>query len=78
MDARTAVLSGHSFGRHTTWATTVQFDTTSGADVTWIDVGGGCHQFFGLGHCPEIDDSLQGPIVGTGSLSGGRAFSKSL
>ena len=144
-DARTAVLSGHSFGSHTTWASAgatfdvdavrprctaakrctdedlaifrrglgdprfvavmpmagsidrgyfgptghrsvrvpvlamsgtadlvgdqEQFDSTAGVDVTWIDVRGGCHQFFGLGHCPLIDDSLQGAIVGTYALA---------
>jgi predicted dienelactone hydrolase len=46
-----------------------QFNSTSGVDVTWIDVRGGCHQFFGLGHCPDIEDSLQGPIIGTYALA---------
>jgi predicted dienelactone hydrolase len=145
VDARTAVLSGHSFGSHTTWASAgatfdlaairpnctaanrctdadlavfargvgdprfvavipmagvidrsyfgpdghrgvrvpvfsmsgtddrvgadTQFDTTAGVDLTWIDVRGGCHQFFGLGHCEQIDDALQGPIVGTYALA---------
>ncbi len=43
----------------------VQFATTAGVDLTWIEVRGGCHQFFALGHCANIDDSLQAPIVGT-------------
>jgi len=46
-----------------------QFDSTSGVDLTWIDVRGGCHQFFALGHCPMIDDALQAPIVGTYALA---------
>jgi predicted dienelactone hydrolase len=144
-DTRTAILSGHSFGIHTTWASAgatfdldairphcndanrctaadlavfargvgdprfvavipmagaidrsyfgpdghrgvrvpvfsmsgtadrvgadTQFATTAGVDVTWIEVRGGCHQFFGLGHCDQIDDALQGPIVGTYALA---------
>ena len=46
-----------------------QFDSTAGVDLTWIDVQGGCHQFFGLGHCPMIDDAFQVPIVGTYALA---------
>lgn len=46
-----------------------QFMTTAGVDLTWIDVRDGCHQFFALGRCPLIDDSLQAPIVGTYALA---------
>ena len=49
-----------------------QFAATAGVDLTWIDVTGACHQFFGLGHCTMIDDSLQGPIVGTYALAWAR------
>lgn len=145
IDARTAILSGHSFGTHTVWASAgatfdvdalrpmctaatscgaaelaefargvsdprfvavipmagaisrswfgpeghrtvrvpvfamsgsddpvgadVQFATATGVDLTWIDVRGGCHQFFALGRCPMIDDALQAPIVGTYALA---------
>lgn len=145
LDTRTAVLSGHSFGTHTTWASAgatfdldalrpqcttashcqdsdlaefrrgvgdprfvavmplagsirrewfgpaghesvrvpvlsmsgsadpvgadVQFMTTAGVDLTWVEVRDGCHQFFALGQCPRIDDSLQAPIVGTYALA---------
>lgn len=49
-----------------------QFDTTIGVDLTWIDVTGGCHQFFALGGCTDIPDSLQPVIVGAYALAMGR------
>ncbi len=52
----------------------VQFATTAGIDVTWIEVRGACHQFFALGRCSMIDDSLQSPIVGTYALAFARRY----
>ena len=46
-----------------------QFMTTAPVDVTWIDVRGGCHQYFALGGCPEIPDSFQDTIVSTWALA---------
>lgn len=49
----------------------VQFTTTAPMPLTWIDVRGACHQFFGLTQnvCENIPDSLQGPIVGAWALA---------
>jgi predicted dienelactone hydrolase len=47
----------------------VQYMTATGVDLTWIDVRGGCHQYFALGGCANIPDAEQGPIVGTYALA---------
>lgn len=52
----------------------VQFAHSTGNDLRWINVLGACHQFFALGHCSDIQDSLQGPIVGTYALAFSRAI----
>jgi len=49
-----------------------QFMTTEPVPLTWIDVRGGCHQFFALGNCSMIGDDLQVPIVGGWALAFGR------
>ena len=46
-----------------------QFMSTLPVDLTWIDVRGGCHQYFALGGCENIPDALQAPIVGAWSLA---------
>lgn len=46
-----------------------QFMTATGSDLTWIDVRGGCHQYFALGACMNIPDAEQTPIVGTYALA---------
>jgi hypothetical protein len=46
-----------------------QFMTATGSDLTWIDVQGGCHQYFALGACMNIPDAEQTPIVGTYALA---------
>lgn len=51
-----------------------QFDQATGLDLRWIEVRGGCHQFFALGNCDNIPNDLQGPILGTYAL----AFSRSI
>jgi hypothetical protein len=33
-------------------------------DLTWVDIRGGCHQFFAIGHCDHIPDEDQPRIVG--------------
>jgi predicted dienelactone hydrolase len=46
-----------------------QFMTATGIDLTWIEVRGGCHQYFALGSCANIPDSEQTPILGTYALA---------
>lgn len=46
----------------------VQFDTTAPLPMTWIDVEGACHQFFGLG-CSGDADGDEDTIVGGFALS---------
>ena len=46
-----------------------QFMTTAPVDLTWIEVRGGCHQYFALGGCPMIPDSFQPLIVGAWSVA---------
>lgn len=46
-----------------------QWMTATGLDLTWIDVRGGCHQYFALGSCANIPDSEQAPIVGAYALA---------
>jgi predicted dienelactone hydrolase len=46
-----------------------QFMTTAGVDLTWIEVEGGCHQYFGLGGCPLIPDDQQPLIAGAWALA---------
>ncbi len=40
-----------------------QFMSSTGVDLTWIDVRGGCHQYFALGGCDDIPDSFQDSIL---------------
>jgi hypothetical protein len=49
-----------------------QFLSTDPVDLTWIDIRGGCHQYFALGGCPDIPDSFQDSIVGVWALAFGR------
>ncbi len=51
-----------------------QFMSATGVDLRWIEVRGGCHQFFALGNCDDAPNDLQGPILGTYAL----AFARSL
>ena len=37
--------------------------------LTWVDVEGACHQYYGIGKCPLIDDAKQVPIAGAFSLA---------
>ncbi len=46
-----------------------QFTSTAPMPLTWIDVRGGCHQYFALGGCTMIPDALQGVIVGAWSMA---------
>lgn len=46
-----------------------QFMTTAPLRLTWIEVRGGCHQFFALGSCGEIPDTDQDPIVGAWAMA---------
>jgi hypothetical protein len=46
-----------------------QFMSTESVPLTWIDVRGGCHQFFALGGCTMIPNDLQVPIVGGWALA---------
>lgn len=46
-----------------------QFDSTAPMPLTWIDIRGGCHQFFALGGCADIPDSEQDRIVSTWALA---------
>lgn len=46
-----------------------QFASTAPMPLTWIDVRGGCHQYFALGGCTMIPDALQGVIVGAWSMA---------
>ncbi len=41
-----------------------QFASTAPIPMKWIDIRGGCHQFFALGYCADIPDTEQDPIVG--------------
>ena len=50
----------------------VQFDTTAGVDLTWIDIAGACHQSFGLGDCATLDTAEGFRIVGAWALAFGR------
>ncbi len=50
----------------------VQWMTTAPMPMTWIDIRGACHQFFGFGGCMGIADALQPVIVGTYALALGR------
>jgi predicted dienelactone hydrolase len=52
----------------------VQFTSTAPLPLTWIDVRGGCHQFFALGGCDNIADSFQPVIVGAYALAFGRRY----
>lgn len=51
----------------------VQWMSTAPMPLTWIEVRGGCHQFFALGGCANIGDDLMEPIVGVYALSLGRS-----
>jgi predicted dienelactone hydrolase len=46
-----------------------QFASTAPVDLTWIDVRGGCHQYFALGGCPDIPDSFQDTILSAWSMA---------
>ncbi len=46
-----------------------QFTSTAPLPLTWIEVRGGCHQYFALGGCDMIPDSFQDSIVGVWSLA---------
>lgn len=46
-----------------------QFESTAPMPMTWIDVRGGCHQYFALGGCENIADTEQAPIVGAYALA---------
>lgn len=50
-----------------------QFASTAPLPLTWIDVAGGCHQYFGLGGCTNIPDTEQPRIVGAYALALGRS-----
>lgn len=52
----------------------LQFMSTVPVDVTWVDVRGGCHQFFALGGCDNIPDAEQDTILGTWSLAFARRY----
>ncbi|MEZ4233026.1 MAG: hypothetical protein R3B89_27850, partial [Polyangiaceae bacterium] len=41
-------------------------------DLTWVEVSGGCHQLFGLGNCPDIENGVGYGIVDTYALAFGR------
>ena len=47
----------------------VQFTTTAPLPLTWIEVLGGCHQFFALGGCTDIANDRQPVIVGAYALA---------
>lgn len=38
-------------------------------DLTWLDFAGGCHQLFGLGGCPELEENEGWRLVDTYALS---------
>lgn len=41
------------------------FETVDGPPITWVNVEGGCHQLFGFGGCPEVEDAEGFGIVNT-------------
>lgn len=48
------------------------WERSEGLDMTWMVIEGGCHQLFGLGVCPQIDDEVGVRAVRTYSLAFGR------
>lgn len=42
-----------------------QWERSEGADVTWIQIQGGCHETFSLGNCPNLDGARGDAIVQT-------------
>lgn len=50
-----------------------QFETTSGVDLTWVELGGGCHQSFALGGCPTLANPIAFEIVRVYALAFARA-----
>lgn len=46
-----------------------QFETTSGVDLTWIAIEGGCHQTFALGGCPTMPNARGWRILDTYALA---------
>jgi predicted dienelactone hydrolase len=46
-----------------------QYDTTAPMPLSWIDIRGGCHQFFAIGACSDIPDADQDRIVGAWALA---------
>lgn len=51
-----------------------QYTSTEPLPLTWVDIRGGCHQFFGFGGCMNAPDALQGPIAGAWVLAFGRRW----
>jgi predicted dienelactone hydrolase len=50
-----------------------QFDNLSGAELTWVELAGGCHQTFALGFCDTLDPTLGYSIVDTYAMAFARA-----
>jgi predicted dienelactone hydrolase len=46
-----------------------QYDSTTGLDLTWLDLAGGCHQTFALGLCDTLDPALGFRIIDTYALA---------
>lgn len=50
-----------------------QWDAMPDANLTWIEIEGGCHQTFGLGTCDTLDPETGWQIVNTYGLAHARA-----
>jgi hypothetical protein len=49
------------------------WDRTVGLAMSWLVIEGGCHQVFGLGACPQINDDVGFGIVESYALAFGRS-----
>lgn len=50
----------------------LQYTSTAGLDLTWIELAGACHQSFALGGCSSLDDDEAFGLISAWALAFGR------